>query len=61
MDGFWVFATNSGMKERLLKPFEWPTFATRACNSPTLFAEARAKRKTALKVKFLSEALFRGS
>ena len=60
--GFWVFATNSGMeKERLLQPFKWPTFATRACSLPALFVEARAKRKTVSRVIFLSEASFRGS
>ena len=62
-DGFWVLATNSGIKEKdkLLQPSECPTAAVRACSSPTLFAEARAKRKTVFRVRFLSEDLLRGS
>ena len=57
--GFWVlsYTPQHEGEGKLFQLSECPTFAERACSSPTLFADARARRKTVLRVRFPSEAL----
>ena len=60
---FWVFVTNvsTKLKVRGFKPIKCLTWYKRPCNSQTLLAEARAKRKQVFQATCLSEDSIKGS